>query len=198
MWNNPPWICPEITYLVILNFITHGNSHLYWSVNFHTDSQLMRLIFVAVQSLNWVQLFVIPWTAAHQALLSFTITWSFLRCMSIELVMISNDLILCTSFSFYLEYFPTSGSFPMSHLFLHIRWPKYWSFSISPFNEYSCWFPLWLTGLVSLPFKVLSRVFSSKIPKHPFFSSQPYIYDYWKNHSFDYMDIGWQSVVFAF
>ena len=94
-------ICPAITHLVILNFITHGNSHLFWSVSFHTDSQLIQQIFVVVQSLNWVLLFVIPWTAAHQALLSSTITWSLLRCMSIDSV-ISNHLILCTSFSFYL------------------------------------------------------------------------------------------------
>ena len=95
-------ICPAITHLVILNFITHGNSHLFWSVSFHPDSQLIQQIFVVVQSLNWVQLFVIPWTAAYLALLSSTITWSLLRCMPIESVMISNHLILCTSFSFCL------------------------------------------------------------------------------------------------
>ena len=60
----------------------------------------------------------------------------------------------------------------------HIRWPSYWSFSISPSNEYSGWFPLGLTGLI-LPSKGLSRVFSSTtVQKHQFFSTQPSL---WSN-----------------
>ena len=75
------------------------------------------------------------WTAAHQASLSFTISWSFLKLMSIESVMPSNHLILC--YPFLLP-----STFPSSRVFfnesaLHIMWPKYWSFSISPSNEYS-------------------------------------------------------------
>ena len=69
---------------------------------------------VPVLSLSRVQLFVTPWTAARQASLSITNSWSFLRLMSIESVMPSNHLILCLSFSFPLQSFPASGSFPVS------------------------------------------------------------------------------------
>ena len=69
-------------------------------------------------------------------------------------------------FSFCFQSFPASGSFP-------IRWPKYWSFSISPSNDYSGCFPLGLTGLISLMSKGLSRVFASTtVQKHQFFSAQ--------------------------
>ena len=75
-----------------------------------------------------------PCTVAHQASLSFTISWSLFQFMSIESVMQSNHLIL---FSSCLQSFPASGSFPMNQLC--IKWPEYWNFnfSISPFNEYS-------------------------------------------------------------
>ena len=91
----------------------------------------------SVQSLSHVQLFVTPWTAAHQAFLSTTNSWSLLKLMSIELVMASNHLIL-----FHPLYLPPS-ILPSIRVFssesaLHIRWPKYWSFSfnISPSNEH--------------------------------------------------------------
>ena len=79
-----------------------------------------------------------PWTAARQASLSITNSWSSLRLMSIESVMPSNHLILGRPLLLRLQSFPASGSFPMSQV-LRIRWPKYWSFSfsISPSNEYS-------------------------------------------------------------
>ena len=80
--------------------------------------------------------FVTPWTVAHQALLSVTISWSSLKFMSMELVM-SPIISSVIPFSSCLQCFPASGSFLMS--VLCIRWPKYWSFSfsISPPNEYS-------------------------------------------------------------
>ena len=94
-----------------------------------------------------------------------------------------------TLFSFCLQSFPTSESFPMSQLFSSGRtWkigapsePKDWSFSfsfgISPSNEYSGWFPLGLTGLISLQSKGLSRVFfTTAVQKHQFFSAQPSLY----------------------
>ena len=79
-----------------------------------------------------------PWTAAHQASLSFTISRSFLKLMSIELVMPSNHLILCCPLLLLPSIFPSIRVFS-SELVLHLRWPKYWSFnfSISPSNEYS-------------------------------------------------------------
>ena len=91
----------------------------------------------SVQSLSRVQLFATPWTAAHQPSLSITNLQSLLKLMSIELVMPSNQLILCHPLLSCLQSFPTSGSFPKESV-LHIRWPKYWSFgfSISPFNEH--------------------------------------------------------------
>ena len=95
-------------------------------------------IRVVVQSLSWVQLVATPWTAAHQASLSFAISHSLLKLTSIELMMSSNHLVLCHPFSSCLQSFPVSGSFSNKSV-LCIRWPKYWSFSlsISRFNEYS-------------------------------------------------------------
>ena len=91
--------------------------------------------FVVVQQLSCVQLFETPWTAALQAL-SFTISQSLLRLISIESVVPSNCLILCRPLHLLLSIFPSTRVFS-SELALHIRWPKYWSYSISPFNEYS-------------------------------------------------------------
>ena len=83
-----------------------------------------------------VQLFVTPWTAAHQASLSFTISRSLLKLMSIKLVMLSNHLILCRPLLLPPSILHNIRVF-YSESALHIRWPKYWSFSISPSNEYS-------------------------------------------------------------
>ena len=94
--------------------------------------------FVVVQSLSRVWLFATPWTVAHQASLSFTISWSLLKLMSIESVMPSNHLILCHPLLLLPSIFPNIRVFS-NELTLHIRWPKDWSFSfsISPSNEYS-------------------------------------------------------------
>ena len=88
------------------------------------------------QSLSHVQLFSIPWTAAHQSSLSFTISWSLLKLMSIESMMPSNHLILCRPLLLF-SVFPSIRVFS-NELALQIRWPKYWSFSfsISPSSEY--------------------------------------------------------------
>ena len=93
---------------------------------------------VFVQSLSCVQLFVTPWTAACQASLSFTISRSLLKIMSIELVMPSNHFILCCPLLLLPSVFPSIRAFSNESA-LPIRWPKYWSFSfsISPSNEYS-------------------------------------------------------------
>ena len=89
-------------------------------------------------SLSHVQLFVTPWTAACQASLSITNSQSFLKLTSIESVMPSNHLILCRPLLLWSPIFPSIRVFS-SESVLHIRWPKYWSFSygISPSNEYS-------------------------------------------------------------
>ena len=80
-----------------------------------------------------------PWTKACQAYLFFTISWSFLKLLSIESVMPSNHLILCCPFSSCLQTFPATGIEKSYESALCIRWPEYWSFtfSISPFNECS-------------------------------------------------------------
>ena len=85
---------------------------------------------------QFCQLFATPWTAVHQACLSFTISRSFLKLMSIESVMPSNQLILCHPFFLLPSIFPSTRVF--SNESVHcIRWPKYWHFSISPSKEYS-------------------------------------------------------------
>ena len=92
---------------------------------------------VVVQSLSHVQLFATPWTIACQASLSFTISWSLFKLMSIESVMSSNHLIICHSL-LLPSIFPCIRVFSTESV-LHIRWPKDWSFSfsVSPANEYS-------------------------------------------------------------
>ena len=91
----------------------------------------------SVQLLSHVQLFATPWTAAHQASLSITNSWSLLRLMSIESVMPSNHLILCRPL-LLPSIFPSIRVFSNESA-LHIRWPKDWSFSfnISPSNVHS-------------------------------------------------------------
>ena len=83
-----------------------------------------------------VRLFVTPWTAAHQASLSITNSWSLLKLMSIKSVMPSNHLILCHPLLLPPSIFPSIRVFSNEST-LCIRWPKYWSFSINPSNEYS-------------------------------------------------------------
>ena len=131
-----------------------------------------------VQSLSRVRLFVTPWTAAPQASLSITSSWSLLKLMSIESVMPSNHRILCHPLFFLPSIFPSIRVFS-SELVLCIRWPKYWSFSFSLPMNIQDWFPLGLTGLISLQSKGLSRVFSNTTaPKHWFFGIQPSL---WSN-----------------
>ena len=94
--------------------------------------------FNSVQSLSGVQLFVTTWTAACQASLSITNCQSLLKLMSIESVMPCNHLILCHPLLLPPSIFPSNRVFSNESV-LHIRWPKYWSFSfnINPSNEYS-------------------------------------------------------------
>ena len=97
-----------------------------------------RVQFSSVQSLSCVRLFVIPWTAAHQASLSITNSQNLLKLMAIESVMPSSHLILCIPLFLLPSIFPSIRVFPNKSV-VCIRWLNYWSFSfnISPFNEYS-------------------------------------------------------------
>ena len=104
--------------------------------NKHLKNALAQ--FNSVQWLSRVQLFVTPWTAAWQASLSITNSWSLPKLMSIEMVIPSNHLIFCHPLLLPPSIFPSIRVFSNESV-LHIRWPKYWSFSfsISPSNEYS-------------------------------------------------------------
>ena len=115
---------------------------------------------MCVQSLSRVLLFVTPWPATHQVSLSLIIFWILPKFMSTELVMLYNHLIFCCPFSFCLQSFPASGSFPMSQLFGGQTTGASVSATLLPVNIQS-WFPLGLVGLISLQSKGLSRVFSS-------------------------------------
>ena len=94
--------------------------------------------FSSFQWLSQVLLLATPWTVAHQASLSFTISQSLLKLMSIQSVMLSDHLILCCPLLLLPSIFPSISVFSNESA-LHIRWPKYWSFSfsISPSREYS-------------------------------------------------------------
>ena len=102
------------------------------------ESNVPSILTAVVQSLSCVQLFATPWTATCQGPLSSAIPWSLLRFISVESVMPSNHLILCRPLLLPPSIFPSVRVFP-SELLLHIRWPKYWSFSFSnsPSDEYS-------------------------------------------------------------
>ena len=90
--------------------------------------------FSVVQSLSCVQLFVTPWTVAHQASLSFTISWSLLKLMPIESVMLSNLLILCHPLLLLPSVFPSIRVFPNESV-LCIKWPKHSIWVIHPFLD---------------------------------------------------------------
>ena len=150
------------------------NSHHFWVLI------PVPILIVVVQLLSHVPLFV-TLTAAHQVPLSSPVSWSLLKLMSNESVMLSNHHILCHSLLlFCLQYFPASGSFPMIWLFTSsgqsIGAPA--SASVLPVNI-QVLFPLGWTGLISLQSKGFSRVFSNTtVRKHQFFGTQPSL---WSN-----------------
>ena len=154
-----------------------------------TKSLWSIIQYQSVQSLNRVWLFVTPWTAARQASLSITNSRSPPKPMSIKSVMPSNHLILCRPLLLLPSIFPSIKVFANESV-LHIRWPKYWSFSlnISPSNEHS--------GLISFRMDCLDLLAvqgtseSSPTPQFKSINSLalsfPYsptltsIHDYWK------------------
>ena len=133
----------------------------------------MEITFVVVQLLSRVRLFASPWTTAHEASLSFTLSESLLKLVSIESVMPSNHFILCRPL-LLPSVFRSIRIFSNQSV-LQISWSKDWSFSIStsPSNEYSGLISFGLNGLISLQSKGLSRVFSSTtVREHQFFGAQ--------------------------
>ena len=130
----------DISFLGYLWFVSFGNaqfSPLYILFFIISIKILVKIFFSSVQSLSRVQLFAIPWTAAHQASLSITNSWSPPKPMSIESVMPSNHLILCHPLLLLPSIFPGIRIFSNESA-LSIRWTKYWShnFKISPTNEH--------------------------------------------------------------
>ena len=144
---------------------------IYWK-------RIWERMFSSVQLFSHVWLFVIPWTAACQASLSLTISQILPKFMFIESVMPPNHLLLPSIFQ-------ASGSFQMSRLFTSGGQSigASASASVLPMNIQG-WFPLKLTGLISLLSKGLCRVFSSTtVPKHQFFGTQPSLWSNSHNHT---------------
>ena len=171
----------------------------------HTPAPV-RLV---LRSLSRVRLFVTPWTAACQASLSSTLSQNLFKFMSIESMMLSYHLILCHPLLLLPSISP-SIRVSSSESTCCMRWPKYrsFSFSISPSNEYSGlisfridWFDL---HAVQGTLKSLLKHHNSKASLFSLVLSLLYgptltsVHDYWKNRSFDYMDLCQQSDVFAF
>ena len=135
---------------------------------------IFNVQFSSVQSLSRVQLFATPWIRACQASLSITISRSSLRLTSIESMMPSSHLILCRLL-LLLPPIPPSITVFSNESTLHMRWPKYWSFSFSiiPSKLIPGWSPSEWTVWISLQSKGLLRVFSNiTVQKHQFFGAQ--------------------------
>ena len=151
------------------------------------------MAFSSIQLLSHVRLFAIPWTEACQAFLSITNSRSLLKLMSITSMMPSNHLILCRQLFLPPSIFPSIRVFSTNFV-LHIRWPKYWSFSfsISPSDEYSGLISFWMDWLDLLAVQGTLQE-SSPTPQFKSINSSALsflysptltsIHDHWKNHS---------------
>ena len=132
------------------------------------------LRFISVQPLSCVWLFVTPWTAAHQASLSLTNSWSLLKLISIKLVKPSNHFIICSSLLLLPSIFPSIRVFSNESV-ICIRWPKYWSFSfsISPSNKYSGLISFRIDWFDLLVQRTLNSLLQHHSSKASFFGAQP-------------------------
>ena len=164
---------------------------------FSQFSSWLPRVLVVVQSLSHLWVFATPWTAAHQASLSFIISQSLLKLMSMESVLVSNHLILCCPLLLWPSIFDSIRVFS-SESALGIKWPKYWNFTItvSPSNEYSGlisfrsdWFDLLtVQGTLESPPTSQFRSINS-LACSLYGPAVTSVHDYWKNHSFNYMDL---------
>ena len=168
-----------------------------WYIRKTAQSAYLNKIVVVVQSLSPVLHFVTPWTAARQASLSFTISWSLLKLISIESVMPANYLVLCHPLLLCLQTFPASESFPVSQLFTSSGQSIGLSASASvlPVNSQG-WVPLvWSAGFprYSQESSLASQVESINSSALSLLNGPTVIsvLDYWRNHSFDYTDLCW-------
>ena len=151
------------------------------------------IAIIVVQSLSHVLLFANSWTVAHQVSPSFTISHNMLKFMPIESLMPSNHLILYRPFLLLPSILPCMRVFPNGSV-LRIRWPKYWSFTISPSNEYSGlisfridWFDLLASprdSQESSPTPQFKSI-NSLVLRLLYGPTLKSIHDYWKKHSFD-------------
>ena len=203
----PAWDSPDKNTRVGCHALLQGifqiqgsNQHLlcllHWQVRSFTTSTTWEAPLYAYVALNYICCCSVAqsWTAACQASLSITNSWSLLKLMSIESVRPSNHLIFCHPLLFLPSNFPASGSFLMGQLFTPGGQSTRVSASASvlPMNIQD-WFPLGLTGWISLQSKGLSRVFfNTTVQKHQFISAQPSLWPnshihiwLWKNHRFD-------------
>ena len=142
--------------------VSSGAGGRYVMCPHHSGPMPSLCVLAVVQSISPVQLSATPWTAAHQALLSSTVSWSLLKLMSIDSWCYLTLSFSVAPFSFCLQSFPASGSFPMSWLFTSGGQSIGVSASASvlPMSTQG-WFPLGLTDLISLQSKGLSRAVSS-------------------------------------
>ena len=159
----------------------------------------------SVQLLSRVWLFTTPWTAACQAFLPITNSRSLLKLVSIKSVMPSNPLILCCPLLLQPSIFPSVSVFSNESVWVGVLKFQLQHQSLS--MSIQDWFPLGWTGWISLQSKGLSKEFSptlqfksisSSVLSFLYSPTLTSIHDYWKNHSFDWMDLCWQSNVSAF
>ena len=163
-----------------------------WENSIAVSQNVKHRVSIIVQLLSCVSLFVTPWTAAHQASLSFIISQSLLKLMFIELVMPSNHLIFCHALLLLPSIFPSIRVFS-NELALPIKWLKYWSFSfsISSSNEYSRlisfrmgWWDSPRDSRESSPTPQFKSI-NSSVLSFLYSLALTFIHDYWENHSFD-------------
>ena len=190
-WSAPPVQCYE-SLSIALQVLCLSDPILWISLSSllydHKEFGLGYTWISSVQSFSHVQLFAIPWIAAHQASLSITNSWSSPKLMSIELVMPSNQLILCCPLVLLPLIFPSNRVFS-SESALHISGQSIGvsaSTSVLPMNTQE-WFPLGWTGWISFQSKGLSRVFPNTTSALSFLYSPTLtsIHEYWKNHRLD-------------
>ena len=132
MHASPQNTTESLALLLLFSFLTERAQSIKDKVESKGDSMIFSffiVFFVVVQSLSCVRLFATPWTASHQASLSFTVSWSLLKLMSIVSMIPSNYLILCYRFLLLSSIFPSIRVFS-NELALCIRWPKYLEFQL--------------------------------------------------------------------
>ena len=157
--------------------------------------------YVFIESLSCVQLSATPWTSAHQAPLSSTVSWSLLRFMFIESVMLSNHLILCCLLLLSLV-FPSIRVFFQGVSSSH-KVARVLEFQLQ-YQSFQWIFRLISFRIDCFDLLAVQRTLKSFLQHHNLKTSILYgpaltsVHDYWKNHRFDYMDLCWQSDVSAF